>query len=696
MTREMKSIEGAARDMHASSTPLLRVYTFGPFQLAWNVAPLTEAAVWDSRTSARALFKLLLCAPGRQAPKSVLAGILWPDTDEERARESLRSACKVLRKVLRTASGEELLELRTTDGTLRLAEQTRLWVDADAFEEMVSQASRSRSPDAALALWEEANTLLRGEFFADDQGCEWARHRLVKRRRQVLWMARCRMIRHLADVYVQRGQLSLAEETLEQHVAHFPTDQDALYRLLVLLEQQGCFEQASTLYERTRRTLEAVGKQPAHHVRACYERFQQAVSSRSQMLPFQKDTTTLGTVAELGRQPGSSHAPGVTPTLARGGPEGSERGLIGTMTHVVSLLGADSRLDTTLNVLRVLFEPESEERQDMALLSRRQLLELGIAALISRLAQLDKKRITMVDREELGWVLSKGIADGWKLFLTTANAQVLAVSQLQLALIHQVHPLLYPSTRSYLYAGAHGLIGLALHHQDRNEEALHAYHNAHLAAVATGDPWYVAQSLICQADTYLALGMYAEALHVIEEALLGLGEIDEEHRRARAHLLGCWADVSMSMKEYSFAQQKLDEAAHYLEGATVIEEFDRSCWLQLAGKKALMAGDYQQAIDHLEEALAANPLHWLVRHVGILIPLAMAYARMQEQEKSLFIAQQAIPVIGAVNASMTNRHFLEYIQSDILGRFPHDNKSHTFLTEIQHHLPHLPALVDPS
>src|SRR5258708_36361347 len=177
MIREMKSTKGAARDMQASSTPLLRVYTFGTFQLAWHEAPLTEAAAWDSRTSARVLFKLLLCAPGRQAPKSVLAGILWPETDEERARESLRSACKMLRKVLRTASGEELLELRPTDDTLRLAEQTRLWVDADAFEEVVSHASRSLSPDAALALWEEANSLLRGEFLADDQGSEWARHR---------------------------------------------------------------------------------------------------------------------------------------------------------------------------------------------------------------------------------------------------------------------------------------------------------------------------------------------------------------------------------------------------------------------------------------------------------------------------------------------------------------------------------------
>src|SRR6266478_7475953 len=109
--------------------PLLRVYTFGDFRLAWQVPPLTTEDVWKSRTSARTLFKLLLCAPGRQASRSQLAGILWPETDENKARESLRSASKVLRKVLRTTSGEELLENRNNSTVLKLAEQSRLWVD---------------------------------------------------------------------------------------------------------------------------------------------------------------------------------------------------------------------------------------------------------------------------------------------------------------------------------------------------------------------------------------------------------------------------------------------------------------------------------------------------------------------------------------------------------------------------------------
>ncbi len=254
--------------------PLLRVYTFGTFRLEWQVSPFTTEDIWKSRTSARTLLKLLLCAPGRQASRSHLAGILWPETDEDKARESLRSASKVLRRVLRAASGEELLENRNNSTVLKLAEQSRLWIDVDAFEALVAQAGRAGTRDEALMLWQQAMDLLVGEFLADDQGCEWMGHRWIKLRRQALRMARSRMVRHLADLYLQCGQVSLAEEVLQQHLLRFPTDQDALYRLLLLLERQHCFEEARLLYEQTKRTLEAVGKQPAKHLRACYEHLQ--------------------------------------------------------------------------------------------------------------------------------------------------------------------------------------------------------------------------------------------------------------------------------------------------------------------------------------------------------------------------------------------------------------------------------------
>ncbi len=281
---QTSSMVGVSQSVDAP-VPLLRVYTFGVFHLDWQVPPFTTEDMWKSRTSARTLFKLLLCAPGRQASRSQLAGILWPETDEDKARESLRSASKVLRKVLRTASGEELLEQRNQNTILKLAEQSRLWVDADAFEDLISQAGRATAPDEALAFWQQAKALLRGEFLADDQGSEWMRHRWIKLRHQALRMARGRLVRHLADLYLQRGQVSLAEEVLEQHIIRFPTDQDALYRLLLLLERQGCIEEACVLYQRANHLLGAVGKQPAAHVRAYYEQLQQAVLAGKQLVP---------------------------------------------------------------------------------------------------------------------------------------------------------------------------------------------------------------------------------------------------------------------------------------------------------------------------------------------------------------------------------------------------------------------------
>src|SRR5579863_4890012 len=120
--------------------PLARVHLFGAFELVWRVAPLTTEALWDGRTSARTLLKLLLCAPGRQAPRGVLTGLLWPESEEEKARESLRAASKVLRKMLQTAEGETLLENRNHGEILTLAGQDRLWVDIDAFEDAIAQA----------------------------------------------------------------------------------------------------------------------------------------------------------------------------------------------------------------------------------------------------------------------------------------------------------------------------------------------------------------------------------------------------------------------------------------------------------------------------------------------------------------------------------------------------------------------------
>ncbi|GHO77190.1 hypothetical protein KSD_49610 [Ktedonobacter sp. SOSP1-85] len=250
--------------MSEESSPLLRVFLLGPFRAEW-LTPSQDPHAWESRTSARSLFKLLLCAPGRQASKAQLAGILWPESAEDKARESLRSATKVLGKVLTTTTGEKLLDTSQRD-LLKLADQPRLWVDVDAFERCVTQAVQYEDPKNAVSLWQEAKELLGGPFLVEDRHQEWITHTWMKARRQDLLKDRRKMIRSLADAYIEIGQLSVAEELLSNHLIRFPTDQDALLRLLVLLVQQGCPDEALLLYAKLQQKLSLAGKSPSHHI----------------------------------------------------------------------------------------------------------------------------------------------------------------------------------------------------------------------------------------------------------------------------------------------------------------------------------------------------------------------------------------------------------------------------------------------
>jgi tetratricopeptide (TPR) repeat protein/transcriptional regulator with XRE-family HTH domain len=357
--------------------------------------------------------------------------------------------------------------------------------------------------------------------------------------------------------------------------------------------------------------------------------------------------------------------------------------------HLSLLFDAGWTPQKVLEVLHVLLPGVHAMSQISRRAFGKHLLQLGAAAVLSGIPMPSGRHISAEERMALHQTLGESIAAGWNLFHTAGNAQVLSVGQAQLALVQQAHALLYPSVRAVLYTGVYNLIGMAQHFQEHHEEALQAHMSAHVAALGAGDPWLVAQSLISLALTYQALGRYSEAIQSLEEAQRTIGHIDEEHLRTRAHLLGCWADCAMSLGEYTLAQQKLDEAATYLDQIMPKEEFDRTSWLQLAGKRALMIGDHKQATHYLEEALAANPPQWLIRRSSILIPLAIAYARLGERDVSLQVAQQAVPVMAALNAPMTNNLFIDYIRQDLLGLFPHDSQMLASITEMQHQLPQI-------
>jgi tetratricopeptide (TPR) repeat protein len=75
--------------------------------------------------------------------------------------------------------------------------------------------------------------------------------------------ARRQVVRHLSQQYLRLGERDRAETLLITHLNRFPTDQDALYRLMKLLIEAEGFREALVHYTHCERLLNEQGRQPA-------------------------------------------------------------------------------------------------------------------------------------------------------------------------------------------------------------------------------------------------------------------------------------------------------------------------------------------------------------------------------------------------------------------------------------------------
>jgi DNA-binding SARP family transcriptional activator len=283
----MEDTEEYARPKH----PLLRIITLGEFAIERLVPVPSEVAgeppryervarsEWGNRGPAMSLLKALLCRPNRRASREELIEAIWPDNAAINTNHALESAASILRRhILRSGEmGSLLLTLRSGGETIfKLAGQHRLWIDADAFLSLVSQAMRAecRGQDP-LPLLEEAHALARGEFLEDDLYAEWAQPR-----RHTLGGARHRVLFKLIDLYLQDERTGLAEELLFTALEEDPADEDALCRLMVLLVEQERRQEALQLYQYTEDVLHEEQAEPAVYTRELAHRIRQGLVLR--------------------------------------------------------------------------------------------------------------------------------------------------------------------------------------------------------------------------------------------------------------------------------------------------------------------------------------------------------------------------------------------------------------------------------
>lgn len=245
--------------------PMIRVSTFGKFVVErLSTVPGQETASpqytrvedeeWGGRNHGRNLLKLLVCSDCRRAPRDVLLEMLWPDAEKRHADRYLNSAAWVLRRVLRTSGGSSLLSTLRPGNDLtiyELADQEQLWVDADAFLDLLAEAEQAeREGHDPLPWLGKAQELAHGEFLVEDLYHAWA-----DRLRQSVNAARHRCLHWLADLYEQRGLPGRAETLLYAALKKDPADEDVLSRLMRVLARQGRAREALACYERTKRVL---------------------------------------------------------------------------------------------------------------------------------------------------------------------------------------------------------------------------------------------------------------------------------------------------------------------------------------------------------------------------------------------------------------------------------------------------------
>ena len=206
----------------------LWVRFFGSFEI------LCDDEVLPLGTNAKALtiLKYLLAHRARPVSRDHLMGLLWPESNLKRARWSLNSAVRYLRKLLRdhpsaaTFTNCILLE----DSHYRLCPTFRVSTDVDEFDAHYEQGRRlekDRRRLEATEEYEKAVELYRDDYLVEDLYEDWT---MVERERLV--NAYMDTLDRLAGHYMEAGRwqdsVRARYRILEKDPCH-----EASYRLLM-------------------------------------------------------------------------------------------------------------------------------------------------------------------------------------------------------------------------------------------------------------------------------------------------------------------------------------------------------------------------------------------------------------------------------------------------------------------------------
>ncbi len=273
-TREL----GTAQEL---SSAVARLHVLGQFRLENRSYNWKWQVVHDGEwlgLHPQALLAYLAGRPGRGANHAQILAALWPDLSEKTASLQLERAVAALRRLLAPARKRKRLQdmLRWDGEWLSLANQSLIWIDADAFESLFSQARGNLDPGQTEQLLEEAALLYSGDFLHEDRNVPW-----TQPRREALQHSWVSLLLELADLRIAREAKSAAIDILDRLLAVDPANEAAVQRLVILLAQLGRRAEALRVY---RRCVDALWRdydlRPSSELQGFIERLQRGEDVR--------------------------------------------------------------------------------------------------------------------------------------------------------------------------------------------------------------------------------------------------------------------------------------------------------------------------------------------------------------------------------------------------------------------------------
>jgi predicted ATPase/DNA-binding SARP family transcriptional activator len=209
-----------------------------------------------SSRPAQSLFAYLILSAGTSHRREKLAGLLWPDSLEETARDNLRHALWRVRKALESASSTRFLH--TDDVTISFKESSDYWLDAADLEKLNENAP---TDELIAVLSNYQGELLPG--FYD----EW----VVLEREHLYSIFEHHMARLMSLLQDEKRWLDILDWG-ERWIKLGQKPEPAYRALMSAHAAKGAMSRVAATYERCVKSLMEFGVEPSEQTRTLYER----------------------------------------------------------------------------------------------------------------------------------------------------------------------------------------------------------------------------------------------------------------------------------------------------------------------------------------------------------------------------------------------------------------------------------------